>query len=156
MGTTTECCHGNWQSKFCCKTLFFNIVTTLTNAFLTMMNKSLHAMLLKICTSGGDPLSPLLKHTTTTSHPLTGLHKHSVSADEHQWVLFFHMKEFNDTPVLLTHFHVRHHSQSAPPLQFLTQQQTGRGPLYKPASCYVELYRGSINLLTASKFHSTF
>jgi len=45
-----------------CKTLFFiNISCTF---FLPVMNKSLHSMLVQICTSGGDPLSPLLKYTT--------------------------------------------------------------------------------------------
>ena len=124
MGTTTERCHGNWQSKFCCKTLFFNIVTTLTNAFLTMMNKSLHAMLLKICTSGGDPLSPLLKHTTTTSHPLTG----SSQTFSKCW--------WTSVSAVFPHERIQWHTcasytlpcqtpfcQSAPPLQFLTQQQ---------------------------------
>jgi len=38
------------------KTLFFNTVTTVNYATLPAMNKSLHAMLVKICTSGSDPL----------------------------------------------------------------------------------------------------
>ena len=38
------------------KTLFFNTVTTISYAFLPAMNKSLHAMLTKICTSEDDPL----------------------------------------------------------------------------------------------------
>jgi len=38
------------------ETLFFNIVTTISYAFLPAMNKSLHAMLVKICTSRGDSL----------------------------------------------------------------------------------------------------
>ena len=38
------------------KTLFFNIVTTISYAFLPAMSKSLHAVLIKICTSRGDPL----------------------------------------------------------------------------------------------------
>ena len=116
MGTTTECCHGNWQSKFCCKTLFFNIVTTLTNAFLTMMNKSLHAMLLKICTSRGDPLSHCHhcwnapSNTSLCSHPLFGLHKHSSSIKECQWMpFFFNMEKFSDTPLLHLQSCVRHH-----------------------------------------------
>jgi len=41
------------------KTLFFNIVTTISYLFSPAMNKSLHAMLVKICTSRGDPLSLL-------------------------------------------------------------------------------------------------
>ena len=48
------------------KTLFFSIFTTIPYVFRPAMNKSLHAMLAKICTSRGDPLllSPLLKCTT--------------------------------------------------------------------------------------------
>jgi len=46
--------------------LFFNIVTTISYAFLPAVNKSLHAVLITICTSGGEPLLPsaLLKRTT--------------------------------------------------------------------------------------------
>jgi len=44
--------------------LFFNIDTTISYVFLPVMSKSLHAVLVKICTSGDDPLSPLLKRTT--------------------------------------------------------------------------------------------
>jgi len=54
------------------KMLFFSIATTTSYAFLPAVNKSLHAVLIKVCTSGGDPLmlSPLLKCTT---HHLTVL-----------------------------------------------------------------------------------
>jgi len=38
------------------KTLFFDIVTAIGYALLPSMNKSLHAVLIKICTSGGGPL----------------------------------------------------------------------------------------------------
>ena len=38
------------------KMLFFNIITTISYAFSPEMNKSLHVMLIKICTSGCDPL----------------------------------------------------------------------------------------------------
>ena len=43
-----------------------NTVKTINYAFLPVMNKSLHAVLIKICASGDDPpsLSPLQKHTT--------------------------------------------------------------------------------------------
>jgi len=44
------------------KMLFCNIVATTNYPFLPVMNKALHAALTKICTSRGDPLSPLLKH----------------------------------------------------------------------------------------------
>ena len=38
------------------KTLFFSIATTISYMFLPVMNKSLHTALVKIHTSGGDPL----------------------------------------------------------------------------------------------------
>jgi hypothetical protein len=38
------------------KTVFFDIVTTIGYALSPALNKSLHAALVKICTSGGDPL----------------------------------------------------------------------------------------------------
>mgnify|MGYP001852393476 CR=1 FL=1 len=85
-------------------------------AFLPAMNKSLHAALVKICTSRGDPLSllPLLKHTT---HHLTVF----ISTVWSPWAftkcwwmsvgaIFFCMEEFSDTPLLHVHFHVRCHS----------------------------------------------
>ena len=46
------------------KTLVSNVVTTVKCVFFSVMNESLHAVLIKICTSKGDPLSPLLKRTT--------------------------------------------------------------------------------------------
>ena len=36
--------------------LFFNVVTTISYALIAAMNKSLHAVLIRICTSGGDTL----------------------------------------------------------------------------------------------------
>jgi len=84
------------------KTLFFNTLTTSSYAFLPQMSKSLHAVLINIWTSGGDPLSPLLKrtaHPSLFSHPWVGLQK---SVSEQQWVPFlFHMEEF--TPTLVLH-----------------------------------------------------
>ena len=38
------------------RTSFFSIATTICNAFLPAMNKSLHTVLLKICNSWGNPL----------------------------------------------------------------------------------------------------
>jgi len=57
-------------------------LSTISYAFSPVMNKSLHAVLMKTYTSGHDPwfLLPLLKHTTHPSlclHPLFGLHKWS-------------------------------------------------------------------------------
>ena len=78
-----------------CKTLFFNIVTTISYAFLPLMNKILHAAFTKICIKGGDPLSlsPLLKCTAhcltvlTSTPKMFGLHKHSASVNI--WMQFF-------------------------------------------------------------------
>ena len=39
--------------------LLFNIVTTISYAFSPAMNKSLHAMLVKMCTSRNDPYLPI-------------------------------------------------------------------------------------------------
>ena len=74
------------------KTLLFNIVTTVSCAFSPAMKKNLPAMLIKIGTSGGDPLSltpllkaPLLKMVplcSLCSHPLLGVYKCLVSVDE--------------------------------------------------------------------------
>jgi len=83
------------------KTLFFNIIATINYAFSPAMNKSLHAVLVKICTSGRDPLSPspLLKCTThrLTVLPLTAWS--SSTFRKHQWMpmatIFLHMDKFN-------------------------------------------------------------
>jgi len=48
--------HGNYNRYKGHETLFFNIVTTIGYALSPAMNKSLHAALIKICTSGGAPL----------------------------------------------------------------------------------------------------
>ena len=52
--------------------VFFSIVSSISYTFALAMNKNLHAMLVKICTSGGHPLIllPLLEHIT---HHLTVL-----------------------------------------------------------------------------------
>lgn len=71
---------------------------TVSCAFPPATNKSLHAMLLKVYPSEGEPLSlfPQLKHTT---HPLTGLTSTvwspPTTIEEGQWVHFSHMEEFN-------------------------------------------------------------
>ena len=44
------------QSKFSATKHYFSTVTTISSAFSPTMNKSLHAALVKICTTGGDPL----------------------------------------------------------------------------------------------------
>ena len=75
------------------------------------MNMSLHGARVKICTSRGDSLSllPLLKCTTYYLTVLTST-GWSTSIDECQWGhFFFFMEEFNCTPFLHLHFHLRHH-----------------------------------------------
>jgi len=105
--------------------LFFNIDTTISYVFLPVMSKSLHALLVKICTSGDDPLSPLLEcttHPSLSSHPLFGLQKRSASTDECQWVPFFSSwtEEFIDIPLLPCQMPLR---QTAPLLPSVTWQQ---------------------------------
>jgi len=65
------------------KKIFFNIAITINHAFLPAMNQSLHTTLVKICTSGGDPVfhscndGIIAKKTLPTAwmkvrtHPLT-------------------------------------------------------------------------------------
>jgi len=70
--------------------LFFKIITMISCAFSSVMNKNLCAAFAKICTSRADPLSllPLLKCTT---HLLTVLTATVLSPNvsECQWVPFF-------------------------------------------------------------------
>ena len=79
------------------KTLFFNVVTTSRYAFLPAMNKSLHAMLIKIFTAVWNVacLSHYCCHcwntpltTSLYSHPLFDLHKRSASVNGCQRVKF--------------------------------------------------------------------
>ena len=86
------------------KTLFFNVVTTVSSGFLPAVNKSLYAKHVNICTSGDDLLLPLLKHTTQCLASV----KCSASVNECQWVPFFsHVEESSYTPLLPLHFHVK-------------------------------------------------
>ena len=95
--------------------MLFHVVTTVTYALFSEMNKSLYAVVVNTFTSGGDLqlLFPLLKRTThclTEFTSTVGLHKCTASIDECQWVSFFFcMEEFNSTPLLHMHFHVRCH-----------------------------------------------
>ena len=76
---------------------YFSVTTTISCVFLPAMNMSLHAALLKISTSRGDPLmrSPLLKPTT---HHFTVLMSpvSSLIFSKHQWMsmgaIFPHME----------------------------------------------------------------
>ena len=71
--------------------IFFSLVTVISYAFLPVMKKSMHAALVKICSSRGDLFSPLLKCSTHHSTVLisTVWSPHSASIDEYQWVPFF-------------------------------------------------------------------
>ena len=67
-------------------TLFFSIVNTINHAFSPVMNKSLSAMFVKICSTGGDLLclSPLLKCTSpccVNIHSLVSTNFHQVSVN---------------------------------------------------------------------------
>lgn len=76
------------------------IFTTFSYAFSPVLHKSLHAMLIKICASQGDPVT-----TAETHHPLPPCaHKHCMGFVNFQQVLmnvrgviFFHLKEFSDS-----------------------------------------------------------
>ena len=79
------------------KTALFNIVTTTSYAFSAAMNKNLHAVLIKVCASRGEPLSllPLLNHTThslamltyTGWSPFTSPFQYIPWVNECHWVL---------------------------------------------------------------------
>ena len=106
------------------KTLFLNTVTISSYAFSPAMNMSLHAALIKTCTSEGH----LVFHSCYNSvvakmhHPSTSLsHIHCLVSRNIQQVSvnvsgcnFFRMEEFNDTTLLHTHFYVRYHFVKLP------------------------------------------
>ena len=103
---------------FSYKTLFLKTVTTISYAFSPAMNKNLHAVLVKIHTSRGDPLPPLLKHTIHHLTVLISILWSPLMFSKHQWMsicdFFFHVEEFSDTPYLHSCFHVRHHFVRVP------------------------------------------
>ena len=77
------------------------------------------SLLIKICTSGGDPLLP--SPLAETHHPLFGLQKCSASVNG----CFFCMEEFISIPFLHPQFHVRCcFCQTPPLLPSATQQQS--------------------------------
>jgi len=93
------------------KKLFFNTVTTINGAFLPVMNKSLHFMLMKTCTSKGAPpsLSPLLKcrtHHLTFLTSTINIQQESISVSGCSFIC---TEEFNDASLLHTHRHARCH-----------------------------------------------
>ena len=101
------------------ETLFFGMVTTISSAFLPAMNKSLHAALVKIWTSRGDPLLPLLKCATlhcltVLTLPCLGSRNIQQVLISGQWVPFFLHGGIHYTPLLHTCFNVRHSSVRLP------------------------------------------
>jgi len=104
-----------WRSKFsACKMLFFNTVTTISCAFSPAMNKSLHAVLVEVCTSWGDPwpLSPLLKCTTHRLSVLTSTVWSPGMLSKHWWMSLGFSTWRNLIPSLcsICNSHVRCHS----------------------------------------------
>ena len=100
-------------AQYCCsieqilsyKTVIFNVVINISSAFWTVMN--LHVMLLKTCTSGGQPLSPSAPPASSLFlWPLFGLHKCSQVLNANR-CNFFCMEEFSATALHHMHFHVR-------------------------------------------------
>ena len=96
------------------RTSFVITVTTVSYALLPTMNKSLHAMLVKIYASRADLLSSLLKSATHCFTVLISTVRPPEACSKLQWMpagaIFFHMEEFSDTLSLHTCFHVRCHS----------------------------------------------
>ena len=71
------------------KPLFFNIVTTISYAFLPVMNTSLHATLVKICMSFWNAftlLSPLMEHITHHLAVLISAVWSPEMFSKHQWI----------------------------------------------------------------------
>lgn len=109
---------------FSYKILLFNVVTTFSHVSPAAMNNSMHAMLITINISRGDPflhsfydaiiaeMQHPLPHCAYI-HPLVHLHKHA-SISECQCVLFFHMEKLNDSPWFQKHFQVRHYCVRLP------------------------------------------
>ena len=91
---------------------YFLAVTIISYTFLPDINKNLlvtHKNLHQL-----SPLSPLLKKHHPSPHCA---HVHCLVSNNIQQVLtnasgcyFVHMEEFNSTPLLQVHSHVRHHS----------------------------------------------
>lgn len=93
-----------WLQILSYKTFLFNTITTISGAFLLVMNKSLHSMLAKFCTSSPELAFQVIV-TDQTHHPLPHcLHKHCLvsiniqqSLNECQWVLIFCVEKLNVT-----------------------------------------------------------
>ena len=101
------------------KTLFFNIVTTINYAFWPAVNRSLHATVINICTA---EMIRCCCHHCRNAPPTASLCLRPlvVSINIQQVSMnvslcyFFHLEEFNFTPLLHTLFHVRRYSVRLP------------------------------------------
>ena len=112
------------------KILFFNTATTTSDAFTPMMNKSLHAVTLKFCIRGADPLF-------YSTHCLTVFTSTVFVSISIQQVLnvngchFFHIEEFNFS-MLRTYFHVNMpFCQTAPLLPSVAWQKNAMEYLWE-------------------------
>jgi len=76
-----------WHSKISATTWDFSTVTTISSAFLSALNRSLHVILVKICARRGNPLLllPVLKRTTYYLTVLTSVWSPKVFS-KCQWV----------------------------------------------------------------------
>jgi len=102
------------------KTLFFSIVTTISDAILLAMKKSLNAVFLKISISRGDSLfhsyyngiiAAEMHHPPphcAPIHCLVFINIQQVSVNVNGFHCFC-MKEFNIIPLYHMHFHDRRH-----------------------------------------------
>ena len=104
----------------------FSTVTTISYPFLPVMNDSLHATLISICTNAGNPLSPLLKHYPVPHcaniHCLISkyIQKALISVSSCH---FLCVKEFSDTSLFYRCIYVRCHFVTLPLCCCVTQQQ---------------------------------
>lgn len=115
-----------------------NIVTSISYAFSLTM-KSLHTVLVKTCTSGGHPLSLLLKsiicHLTVLICTVWTLQTFT-SVSECQWCHFFFMEELSGRSLFHKHFHVRYHSVKLPPSAICLTSTKCRGILVRRFNLY--------------------
>lgn len=102
--------------------LYFIKVATACHAFSVARNESLHAAFIYIGTNRDDQItvtSAEMHHPLPLcSHPLFRFYKHSAAITECQGTTFSafseNFSEFNETPLLHPHFHMRHHSVRLP------------------------------------------
>ena len=107
----------DWENCQLQKTIFQH--TTISSAFSPATNKSLHATLVKICTTRGHPTVITAEYHYPL--PLHWAHVLCLVSRNIQQALmnvnrchFFLMEEFSDKPLLQTHSHVRRRSIRAP------------------------------------------